>query len=74
MYHNPDTQAQNKALVLSRAGKSTGKNRIWFNIKNVEDNSHQSVNFSNVKGWKNVQKEILVTIHSDTNFDILRAK
>ena len=74
MYHNPDTQSQNKVLVLSRAGKSTCKNRTWFNIKNVEDNSHQSVNFSNIKGWENVKKEILVTIYSDTNFDILRAK
>ena len=66
MYHNPDTQSQNKVLVLSRAGKSTGKNRMLH--------SHQSVNFSNIKGWENVKKEILVTIHSDTNFDILRAK
>ena len=74
MYHNPDTQSQNKVLVLSRAGKSTGKNRTWFNIKNVEEYSHQSDSFSNIKGWENVKKEMLVTIHSDTNFDILRAK
>ena len=74
MYHNPDTQSQNKVLVLSRAGKSTGKNRTWFNIKNVEEYSHQSDSFSNIKGWENVKKEMVVTIHSDTNFDILRAK
>ena len=54
--------------------KSTGRNWTWVNIKNLRDNSHQSVNFSNIKGWKNVEEEIPVTSHSDRNVDILRAK
>ena len=64
----------NEALVLGRAGKSTSRNRVWLNIKNLGDHSHQSVNFSITKGWKNVEEEVLVTSHSDRNIDILRAK
>ena len=33
VYHNPDTQPRNEPLVLHRAGKSTGENRTWLNIK-----------------------------------------
>ena len=33
IYHNPDSKAWNKALVLRRAGKSSGKNKIWCNLK-----------------------------------------
>ena len=55
----------NEALVLGRAGKSTCRNRVWLNIKNLGDDSHQSVNFSIIKGWKNVEEEVLVTSHSD---------
>ena len=33
VYHNPDTQPWNESLVLGRAGKSTGENRTWLNIK-----------------------------------------
>ena len=55
VYHNPVTISWNEALVLGRAGKSTGTNRTWLNIKNLGDESHQSVDCSNIKGWKNVE-------------------
>ena len=74
VYHNPETQSWNEALVLSRAGKSTGRNRTWLNTKNLGDDYHQSVDFSSIKDWQNVEEEVLVTSYSDTNIDILRAK
>ena len=74
VFHNPDTQSWNEALVLGKAGKSTGRNRTWLNVKSLGDNSHQSVDFSNMKVWKNVEEEGLVTSHSYRNIDILRPK
>ena len=74
VYHNPDTQSWIEALVLGEAGKSTGKNKTWLNIKNLGGNSHQSVNFSNKKCWKNVEEEVNVINQNQKNIDILRAK
>ena len=74
IYHNPDTNSWNEALVLGKAGKSTGKNKTWLNIKNLQNNSHQSVDFSKIEGWKNIQEEVLITKHSNKNIDILKTK
>ena len=74
IYHNPDTDSWNKALVIGRAGKSTGKNKTWVNVKNLQDNSHQSVDFSKIEGWKNIEEEVLISKYSDINIDIIKAK
>ena len=47
-----------KALVLGRAGKSNGKNKTQFNLKDLTNNKHLSVDFSQIKGWKNTEKEV----------------
>ena len=73
IYHNPDTNLSNEALILGKSGKSTGKNKTWLNIKNLQDNSHRSVDFSKIEGWKNIE-EVLITKHSDKSVDILKAK
>ena len=52
IYHNPDLKSWNEALVLGRAGKSRGK----FNLKNLTNNKHLSLDFSQMKGWKNTRK------------------
>ena len=41
-------------------------------VKKLRENPR--ANFSNIKSWKNVTEEVLVTNHSDTNIDNLRAK
>ena len=75
IYHNPDNDSWNEALILGKAGKSTGRNKNWLNIKNLQDNSHQSVDFSKIEGWKNIEEqEVLIMQHSDKNIDILKAK
>ena len=60
VYQSPVLQSWNEALVLSRAGKSTSRNRTWLNIKNLGDDSHQSFDFSIIKAWKNVEHKALV--------------
>ena len=65
LYHNPDHNSWNKALIISRAGKAKGKNNSWFNVKDITQNEHLSVDFTKIKGWKNIQEEVLIITPSD---------
>ena len=59
-------------MILSRAGKSSGVNKYWFNIKDLEDGSMKSVDFENINGWKNLNEEVLLC--KNETFDIVEAK
>ena len=48
-YEDPDRIEWRKAMILSRAGKSSGANKYWFNIK--------SVDFENINGRKILMKK-----------------
>ena len=73
IYHNPDSKSRNEAIVLGRAGKSNGKNKTWFNLKDLTINKHLSVDFSQIKGSKNTEKEFLIEDSHD-NIEILKTK
>lgn len=51
VYYNPGTFSCNETFVL-REVKSSCKNKSWFNIKDLEDQSHQNVDFANITYWK----------------------
>ena len=72
IYHNPDLKSWNEALVLKRPRKSRGKNKTWFNLKFLTDNKHLSVDFSKIKGWKNLEKLLIADSHDD--IEILQTK
>ena len=72
-YHNQDSKSWNEALVLPRAGKSSDKNKMWFNLKDFTYNKHLSVDFSQIKGWKNSEEEVLTADFRD-NIEILQWK
>ena len=40
-------------MVMSRAGKASGKNKYWFNVKDLYDDSIKNVDSENINGWKN---------------------
>ena len=69
IYHNPDSKSWNEG----RAGKSNGKNKTWFNLKDLTNNKHLSVDFSQIKGWKNTEEEVLI-VDSHDNIKILQVK
>ena len=73
IYHNPDLQSWNEALVLGKAGKSNDKNKTWFNLKYLTNNQYLSVDFSQIKGWKNTEEEVLI-VDSPDNIKILKEK
>ena len=73
IYHNPDSQSWNEALVLGTAGKSNDKNKTWFNLKYLTNNLYLRVDFSQIKGWKNTEEEVLIA-NSHDNIKILKAK
>ena len=62
-----------EALVLGRAGKCSGKNKTWFNLKDITADKHISVDFNQIKGWKNSEEDVLIADSSD-NVEILEAK
>ena len=62
-------------MVLGRAGKATGQNKYWFNIKNLDSGNFYSIDFNKVKKWKYFQEEILISSSNDSgNIKILDAK
>ena len=71
---NPDSDSWNEALLLDRAGKSTGKNRTWFNIKDLPEDKHISVNFSKIKIWRKINEKITLANWTDNNINVLQAK
>ena len=73
IYHNPDSKSWNEVLVLGRAGKSNGESKTWFNLKDLTNNNHLSIDFSQIKGWKNTEEEVLIADSCD-NIEILQAK
>ena len=73
IYFNPDSESWNEALVLGRAGKCKGKNKTWFNLKDITADKHISVDFNQIKGWKNLEEDVLIADSSD-NVEILEAK
>ena len=36
-YEDPDRNEWRKAMILSRAGKSSGVKKYWFHIRDLED-------------------------------------
>ena len=59
-YKLPNSSTWHAALVLGRAGKATGKNKHWINIKNLSDNTLQSLNLEELTSWKNMDEEVLL--------------
>ena len=59
-YQDPDTNVWRKVLVISRAGKLSVKNKNWFNVKHLDDNTMKSVNFEVIPGWENLNEEVLL--------------
>ena len=46
IYFNPDSESWNEALVLGRAEKCKGKNKTWFNLKDITADKNISVDFN----------------------------
>ena len=72
-YQDPDTNVWREALVISRAGKVRGKNKIWFNVKHLDDDTMKSVSFEAIPGWENLN-EVLLCKREKRNFRSSRGK
>ena len=51
-YNLADTNETVKVKKLSKARKSSAKNRNWFNLKSMENESLSSVNCDRVNTWE----------------------
>ena len=59
-------------MIISRAGKASGKNKYWFNVKDLEDDTVKSVDFENIRSWKNLNEEVLLC--KNETFEVVEAK
>jgi hypothetical protein len=59
-----DTPADNwtKATVLGRAGKATGKNKHWINIREIDTGNERSIDLDGMEAWKSLESEEEVNI------------
>ena len=74
--HNPKLSTREKVVVISRAGKTTGKNKYWFNVKSIDTGSFMSVDFGKVKDWDYLEEEVLINNITEpgNSIEILKAK
>ena len=75
MYINPELNKREKVVIISRAGKATGKNKYWFNIKSIDTGSFMSVDLSKVKDWDYLEEEVFINniTEPDNSIEILKA-
>ena len=66
-----------KAQIIKRAGKVSGKYSDWYNIKNVNDDTISSIDWKSVDKCKQYsQEEALINslVNNFSDFDITNAK
>ena len=73
-YKLSNSSTWHAALVLGRASKATGKNKYWINIKNLSDNTLQSLNLEELTSWKNMDEEVLLNSATSDTVEVLSAK
>ena len=59
-------------MIISRAGKASGKKKYCFNVKDLEDDTMKSVDFENIRSWKNLNEEVLLC--KNETFEVVEAK
>ena len=74
-YKLKDSDDWKHCLVLGKAGKATGNNRFYLNIRNLQDNVERCVDWKNtVSEWKVIQENFPVFLASNNNPDYAEAK
>ena len=61
-----------EAIVINRAGKTTGRNKFWMNIKRVPQEDMKSLNFEELHEWHIKNESVLMS--KSERHDVLEAK
>ena len=61
-----------KAQIIKRAGKVSGKYSDWYNIKNINDDNISSIDWKSVDKWKQYSQEASINswVKNFLDFDI----
>ena len=70
-YKLNNTDDQIKATVTRRAGKATGRNKNWYNIREDASEERKSINLDEVQ-WELITANATVNLFSDENRVALR--
>ena len=65
-----------KAQIIKRPGKVSGKCSDWYNIKNVTDDTISSIDWQSVEKWKRYSPEealINSSVNNFSDFDVTNA-
>ena len=73
LFHNPDYNSWNKAYIFGRAGNVGGRSSASFNVKDLTQDKHISVDFNKIPGRKNID-EAFVARQVNDSVEILQAK
>ena len=69
---DPDTNKLGDYIVISRAGKATGINQYWPNVKNLQNGIMKSADFEQITEWTKIQEEVLFS--ADNYPEVLKAQ
>ena len=72
-YKVPGGEEEIQAAVLGRAGKTTGKNKYWYNVQN-DDQSLESLNFERITEWNEIPTESILLTQVSDQIDVKAAK
>ena len=72
-YQLPDSDHWLEAQDIKQSRKASGKNRWWYNVRDLKDGSLKSINLAEVKEWKYKEEEVLLSSAIDKT-EVLVAK
>ena len=79
-YRFQDNNEWQEAEVLGRAGKTTGKYKSWFNIKNTCDDGASSIDMDKVAEWESLDtfseeaNIVMIPAHRHSEKEVVEAK
>lgn len=72
-YRAPDTDEWINIKVIGRAGRVTGVNKFWLNVRNLDDEVESSLDWKNgVTEWRPLEHQVMVASLKDDRFEEAR--
>ena len=74
-YRSPDSDEWTSVKVIGRAGRVTGVNKFWLNIRQLDDDVEKSLDWSGVTEWRPLEHQVMIASQKDdSKFEEARNK
>ena len=65
-----DSEDWKRCLILSRAGKASGVNKFWINVRNIDDNTEECIDWKNdIQEWKVSNNNVFLATGRDFGYE-----